>query len=83
MSQELWNKLCDIVKDTETIVRINGVASQMKSFDFFGVVLGKLILSHTDNLSSTLQHKEFSASECQEIARLTIKTLESIRNDES
>jgi len=33
--QELWNELCDIVKDTETIARINGVASQMKSFDFF------------------------------------------------
>ena len=46
-------------------------------------MLGKLILSHTDNLSSTLQHKEFSASEGQEVAKLTIKTLESIRNDES
>ena len=50
--QELWDELSDIVKDTETIARINGVSSQMKNFDFFfGVVLGKLILSHTDNLS--------------------------------
>ena len=46
-------------------------------------MLGKLILSHTDNLSSTLQHKEFSASEGQEVTKLTIKTSESIRNDES
>ena len=38
--QELWNDLGDIVKDTETIARINGVASQMRNFDFFfGVVL--------------------------------------------
>ena len=58
-------------------------SSQMKNFDFFfGVVLGKLILSHTDNLSKTLQHKEFSASEAQEVATLTIRTLESIRNEE-
>ena len=56
----------------------------MKNFDFFfGVVLGILILSHTDNLSKTLQHKEFSASEGQEVAELTVKTLESIRNEES
>ena len=82
--QELWDELSDIVKDTETIARINGVSSQMKNFDFFfGVVLGKLILSHTDNLSKTLQHKEFSASEGQEVATLTIRTLESIRNEES
>ena len=82
--QELWDELSDIVKDTETIARINGVSSQMKNFDFFfGVVLGKLILSHTDNLSKTLQHKEFSASEGQEVATLTIRTLESIRNEEN
>ena len=82
--QELWDELSDIVKDTETIAQINGVSSQMKNFDFFfGVVLGKLILSHTDNLSKTLQHKEFSASEGQEVATLTIRTLESIRNGES
>ena len=82
--QELWNDLGDIIKDTETIARINGVASQKKTFNFyFGVVLQKLILSYTDNLSSMLQHKEFSASEGQEAAKLTIKTLESIRNDTS
>ena len=46
-------------------------------------MLAKLILSHTDNLSKTLQHKEFSASEGQEVAMLTIRTLESIRNEES
>ena len=82
--QELWDELSDIVKDTETIARINGVSSQMKNFDFFfGVVLEKLTLSHTDNLSKTLQHKEFSASEGQGVAMLTIRTLESIRNEES
>jgi len=36
-------------------------------------------LSHIDNLS---KHKEFSASEGQEVAMLTIRTLESIRSEE-
>ena len=33
--QELWDDLCDLIKDTKTIARINGVASQMKTFNFF------------------------------------------------
>ena len=74
----------DVVRDSETIARINGVASQMSKFNFlFGGVLGEMILRHTDNLSKTLQNKDFSASEGQEIARLTIQTLDTIRNEGS
>ena len=58
----------DVVKDSETIARINGVVSQMSKFSFLFGVLGEMILRHTDNLSKTLQHKDFSASEGQEIA---------------
>uniref|UniRef100_A0A1X7V731 HAT C-terminal dimerisation domain-containing protein n=1 Tax=Amphimedon queenslandica TaxID=400682 RepID=A0A1X7V731_AMPQE len=36
-----------------------------------------MILQHTDNLSSTFQHKTISVAEGQKIARMTIETLES------
>ena len=63
--------------------RIQGVASQMKPFDFFfGVSLGQLILRHSDNLSRSLQAKDLSAAEGQAITAMTVKTLESLRNDE-
>ena len=69
--------------DSETAERINGVAFQMRTFSFlFGVKQGELILRHTDNLGKTLQHS-VSASGGQEIAQLTIKTLEKLRNDET
>lgn len=82
--QELWDECLEVVKDSETIARINGVASEMNTFRFlFGIELGEMILKHTDNLSKTLQHNDFSASEGQEIARLTIRTLETLRNEDS
>jgi hypothetical protein len=39
-------------------------------------------LKHADNLSSTFQHKSFSAAEGQQIARMTTETLKSIRNND-
>ena len=52
-----------MVRDTETKARIRGVSAVMNTFDFvFGCMLGeKMILKHSDNLSSTLQHKSLSA----------------------
>ena len=32
---EVWDKACEIIKDTQTIARIRGIASQMITFDFF------------------------------------------------
>ncbi len=62
--QELWEESIDLVKDTEMKARINGVASQMKTFDYyFGICLGHLILKHSDNLSRALQMSDISASE--------------------
>ena len=56
----------------------------MKSVDLFlGVHLEHTILSHTDNLSRTLQHKDMSASEGQAIAAVTVHTLISKRSDEA
>lgn len=52
--------------------RIIGVKHQMSTFDFFiGVSLGERILKHTDNLSKTLQHKDISASEGQQVKWLS------------
>ena len=62
--------------------RINGVASQMKGFDFFyGVSLGQLILRHSDNLSRTLQRVDISLAEGLEVTRLTVTTLRSLRSE--
>ena len=81
---EVWDKACEIIKDTQTIARIRGIASQMITFDFFyGLVLGETLLRHTDNLSRTLQHSHLSASEGQAVAAMTITTLMSLRNEDS
>ena len=80
--QSLWDQAIDLIRDTETIARIRGVASQMKSFNyFFGLVLGEVLLRHTDNLSRTLE-KNISASEGQLVADMTQRTLQSMRNEQ-
>lgn len=81
---QTWEEAVTIVRDTETKARIQGVEAQMKTFEYvFGCMLGELILRHSDNLSSTLQHKSISAAEGQRVASMTIQTFRSIRNDES
>ena len=68
----VWEKAYDIVKDTETIARIRGIAAQMTSFDFYyGLVLGDILLRHTDNLSRTIQKEHASAAEGQTVAFMT------------
>ena len=42
-----------------------------------------MILRHADNLSSTLQHKSMSAAEGQQVALMTVQTINSIRTEES
>ena len=61
---DTWDECLENARDTETKARILGVKSQMRTFDFFfGIHLGELILSHSDNLSKTLQRKDISAAE--------------------
>ena len=50
---------------------------------FFGPHISHRLFSHTDNLSKTLQAKKLSATTGQKLARLTIDTLQSLRNNES
>ena len=66
-----WNvfqEICDEILEgrVDPEVRGRGVQTQMQSFNFFsGIQLGVLVLRHTDNLSSTLQHTHLSCYEAQ------------------
>ena len=81
---EVWVESLEEVTDTEIKARIRGVKSQMSKFDFYyGVVLGEIILHHTDNLSHTLQKSDISAAEGQNVAGLVVKTLQFVRSDGS
>ena len=56
----------------------------MFTFEFFiGVVIGERILKHTDNLSKTFQHKDISATENEEVADLSVQTLQHMRDEET
>ena len=66
------------VTDTEIKACIGGAQSQMSIFAFcYRIVLGKLILHHTDELSCTLQKSDIAA-EGQTVAGFVMKTLESL-----
>ena len=81
----MWDKAsCYLDTDTETIACIRDMATQRASFDFFfGLLLGELLLPHTDNLSRSLQSPKTTAAEGQAVAStITSKTLASLRNDD-
>lgn len=81
--QKTWEESVDVVKDTEMKSRIIGVATQMETFDYlYGVMLGQMILCHSDNLSRTLQKRDISAAEGQEVAEIVVQTLQKMRTDE-
>ncbi len=81
--QELWEVAAAVATDSETKARLNGVASQMRSFDFFfGCTLGEVMLRHTDNLSKSLQTDNISAADGQKNAQRTTAALQSLRCDE-
>ena len=78
-----WDEALSATKDTEAKARIRGVAAQMMTFPyFFGSMLSEVLLSHTDNLSKTLQHSTLSAAEGQQVATMTVATLQSLRSDD-
>ena len=81
--QSTWEEAVEAVRDTETKAKFNGVAVQMEKFDFFfGAAIGELLLCHSDNLSQTLQKRTISAAEGQQVARMVINTLQSIRTQD-
>jgi len=80
----VWEESKESSLDSEMKFRIIGVESQMLKFDFlFGVFLGALILRHGDNLSKSLQHESMSAAEGQQIAKLTLDVIKSLRTPEN
>ena len=67
--QGLWEEARDVAKDSDVRARIIGVQATMTKFEYlFGVMLGEYILSHTDNLSKTVQNPKLTSSEGQSIA---------------
>lgn len=84
MLQALWEKEQDSVTDSEIRARVIGVDATMRKFTFlFGLVVAEKLLQHSDNLSKTLQTPSLTASEGQEIADLTCKTLSRIQSTEA
>jgi len=80
--QELRGKAISMIHDTETIARIQGIAIHIQTFDLLvGLVLEEVLLWHTDNLSRTLQRKEFSALEEQLVSIKTKTTLAGLGNE--
>lgn len=78
----LWKDSLNENLNTETKARIIGCKKQMESFSFFfGLNLGRKLYAHTDNLSKTLQKENMSAIKGQELAELTMKVLQGMRND--
>ena len=70
----------EYVKETDMRSRIIGVKTCMRTFDFlFGIMLGELLLRHSDNLSKSLQSPHMSAAEGQKVAAMTVKTLKFLR----
>ena len=68
--------------DFETKSRTVGCKKQLESFSFFFELnLGQKFYAHTDNLSRTMQQKKMSAVKGKELADLTVKTLQAMKND--
>ena len=82
---KLWEEcLTEPGLTKEVKSRIIGCKSQMESFDvYFGLKLGKLLYSHTHNLSKTLQGEKMSAMGGKPLATLTVDVIEGMRNEES
>ncbi len=82
--QQTWEESIEAVCDTETKPRIRGISNVMSTLDYlYGNVLGEMLLKHADYFSRSLQTRTLSAAEGQQIAKMTIQTLKSLRTDSS
>ena len=81
---KLWDEcLQEGGLNTEVKARIMGCKNQMSTFHFFfGLCLGQRLFSITDNLSKALQSEKLSAVSSQNMASLTLKTLQNMRTQE-
>uniref|UniRef100_H3A1E8 DUF4371 domain-containing protein n=1 Tax=Latimeria chalumnae TaxID=7897 RepID=H3A1E8_LATCH len=80
--QEAWPEMLAFATDPELKSRIRGVSSHMAAFDFlFGVMLGELVLRHSDDLSRALQQEGLRAAEGEELVSAAVQTLASLRTE--
>ena len=67
----------------EYALKANGLLHTMEKFStYFGLKLGYLIFSVTEQLSCTLQGKDTTCQEAKEAALLSVNYLKKLRNDE-
>ena len=79
-----WTEARQVCRDSEMCARIGGVAKQMESFEFlFGLELGRIVFNMADNLSKALQGTSVSASDGQNLMKLTVTAYEKLRTDDS
>ena len=58
--QDLWDEALEGSLDSEIKARIQGVSSQMETFQFFfGMLLAEMVFRHTDNLCKTSQNLNY------------------------
>ena len=81
----LWDEsLKETGLTTEVKSRIIRYKAQMTTSElYFGLKLGKLLYSHTDKLSQTLQSDKMAAVSSKRLAMLTIETIGSMQNEEN
>ena len=81
--QLLWDESLCHCKDIDIKNRIRGVSSYMENFNFlYGILIGELLLSHSENLSKILQSADISAAEAQQIVQMTLKTLKDMKTED-
>ena len=74
--KQLWDESLETKLEPDIKGRIIGVKTQMSQYRLvFGLLLCKIFLLITDNLSRTLQKQSLSAAEGQEVVKLTLQTL--------
>ena len=80
--QSLWDKSLQTDLDSEMRGRIIGVKTAMPTLEYyFGVSIGIIIFSMTDNLSKTLQKQRMSSIQGQQMAMSTKEAILQMRND--
>ena len=79
---EMWEKTLETSLNTEMKARVLGAQSAMRKFNFlFCCILGKKVLSSTDNLSRVLPSPKISAVDGQNLATQVVRILEDERSD--
>ena len=76
---KLWGWAQDNVSGFDMKARLIGVQTKMQTFSFFyGLQLAIAELSHSDNLSSSLQRAELCAMDAQKNPKLSVTVLRGI-----